>query len=109
MACGQVFRSQPAFDHVPLSCVPPSTSHGFPGLIATFMNWSVSRFRSVCARTFGTRDSSRLQFTRLAGPSRGRSFELQRDEMSANVPSVRIRPPSDPSKIWVGLFGLMTI
>ena len=29
------------------------------------------------------------------------------DEMSANVPLVRITPPSDPSKIWVGLPGLI--
>ena len=73
------------------------------------MNWSESRFLFVCSIRFGTRDSIRAQFARLAAPSSGRSFELQRNEMSANVPLVRITPPSEPSKIWVGLFGLTTI
>ena len=101
MFCGQLFWSHSGslFDHVPLSCVPPMTSHGFDGLIATLMNCSVSRFRSVCVIRFGTFDSSRLQFARLAAPSSGRSPELHRDERSPNVPSVRITPPSEPSKI----------
>jgi hypothetical protein len=30
-------------------------------------------------------------------------------DVSANVPSVRITPPSEPSKIWVGFDGLTTI
>src|SRR5215831_8207218 len=109
MICGHVFVSQPGFDQVPLSCVPPSTSHGCDGLIATLMNWSVSRFLFTCVIRFGTCESMRMQFARLAAPSSGRSFELQRDERSANVPLVRITPPSEPSKIWVGLDGLMTI
>jgi hypothetical protein len=61
------------------------TSHELDGLMATLMNWSVSRFLLVWSMTFGTRDSSRLQLFRLAAPSSGRSFELQRDEMSAKV------------------------
>src|ERR687888_187688 len=87
MFWGQLFRSHSGslFDQVPLSCVPPWTSHGFDGLIATSMNWSVSRFRSRCVIRFGTFDSIRLQFARLAAPSSGRSFELQRAERSANV------------------------
>src|SRR5919197_6447318 len=97
------------FDQVPLSCVPPMTSHGFDGLMATLMNWSVSRLRSRCVIRFGTCDSIRLQFARLAAPSSGRSFELQRAERSPNVPSVRMTPPSEPSKIWVGLDGFTTI
>src|SRR2546425_5262407 len=59
--------------------------------------------------TVGTRDSNRLQLFWLAAPSNGRSFGLQWDEMSLNVPLVRIMPPSDPSKIWVGLLGLTAI
>src|SRR3954470_23662801 len=31
------------------------------------------------------------------------------DEMLVNVPLVWITPPSEPSKIWVGLPGLITI
>src|SRR5438477_4075742 len=111
MFCGQLFWLfwGLLFDHVPLSCVPPWTSAGFDGLMATPMNCKVSRFLSVCVIRFGTRDSSRLQLFRLAGPSSGRSFELQCDEMSTNVPFVRITPPSEPSKIWVGFDGLTTI
>src|SRR6266536_6130634 len=59
--------------------------------------------------TVGTRDSSLAQLVRLAAPSVGRSSWLQRAEMSLNVPLVRIRPPSEPSKIWVGLDGLTAI
>ena len=57
----------------------------------------------------GTRESKRAQLTRLAAPSSGRSFELHRDEMSENVPLVRIIAPSEPSKIWVGFDGLIAI
>src|SRR5437870_8162990 len=111
MFCGQVLRSfwGSLFDHVPLSCVPPWTSAGFEGLIATPMNCNVSRFRSICVIRFGTRDNSRLQLFRLAAPSNGRSFELHREDKSPNVPSVRITPPSEPPKIWVGFDGLTTI
>src|SRR6266478_3767942 len=111
MFCGQSFwlASGSLFDHVPLSCVPPWTSAGFDGLMATPTNCNVSRFRSVCVIRFGTRDSSRLQLFRLAAPSSGRSFELQRVDRSPNAPSVRITPPSEPSKIWVGFDGLTTI
>src|SRR4029077_15071856 len=111
MFCGQVFWSPTGslFDHVPLSCVPPWTSAGFDGLIATLMNCSVLRFMSMCVIWFGTRDSIRPQFARLAAPSSGRSPELHRNERLPNVPSVRITPPSEPSKIWVGFDGLATI
>src|SRR5919204_4783541 len=111
MFCGQsaVLHSGSLFDHVPLSCVPPWTSHGFDGLMATSMNWSVSRFWSRCVIRFGTFDSIRLQFARLAAESSGRSFELHRADRSPNVPSVRITPPSEPSKIWVGFDGFTTI
>src|SRR5689334_5508018 len=57
----------------------------------------------------GTRESSRAQFVRLATPSAGRSFELHRDDISAKAPLVRTRPPSEPSKICVGLDGLTAI
>src|ERR1700720_643481 len=111
MFCGQLFWSPSGllFDHVPLSCVPPWTSAGFDGLMATSMNCKVSRFLSMCVITFGTRDSIRLQFARLAAPGSGRSPELHRDERSPNVPSVRTPPPSEPSKIWVGFDGFATI
>src|SRR5207248_4613452 len=115
MFCGQLFRSPTGllFDHVPLSCVPPWTSAGFDGLIATLMNCNVSRFRSMCVIRLGTCDSIRLQLLRLSVPSKGRSptpkLPLHRNERSPNVPSVRITPPSEPSKIWVGFDGFTTI
>src|SRR6478672_10663340 len=111
MLCGQVFRSPEGllFDHVPLSCVPPWTSAGFDGLIATLINCNVLRLRSVCAIRFGTRESMRPQFARLKVLRRPRSFELHREDKSPKLPSVRITPPSEPSKIWVGFDGLTTI
>src|SRR4029077_17705480 len=111
MFCGQSvwLPTGSLFAHVPLSCVPPATSAGFDGLMATLMNCNVSRFRSMCVIWLGTLDNSRLQLFRLAAPSSGRSPELQCDEMSANVPFVRITAPSEPSKIWVGFDGLTTI
>src|SRR4029077_5844693 len=62
-----------------------------------------------CVIVVGTSDSIRPQFARLAAPSSGRSPELHRNERLPNVPSVRIIPPSEPSKIWVGFDGLTTI
>src|SRR6266508_2147679 len=111
MIWGQVSLSQSfEFDHVPLSCVPPITSHDLDGLIATLMNCSVlPSLLSMWSSRVGTRDNSRAQFARLAAASSGRSFELQRDEMSLNVPLVRIIPPSEPSQILVGLDGLTAI
>src|SRR5436309_1675619 len=111
MFCGQSFwlPTGSLFDHVPLSCVPPWTSAGFEGLIATPTNCNVSRFLSMCVIRFGTRDNSRLQLFRLSAPSSGRSFELQRVDRSPNALSVRITPPSEPSKIWVGFDGFTTI
>src|SRR5436305_13207051 len=111
MFCGQLFwsPSKLLFDHVPLSCVPPWTSAEFEGLIATPMNCNVSRFLSICVIWFGTFDNIRLQLFRLAVPSSGRSPELHRNERSPKVPSVRITPPSEPSKIWVGFDGFTTI
>src|SRR5438094_8519740 len=111
MFCGQSFwlPTGSLFDHVPLSCVPPWTSAGFEGLIATPTNCNLSRLQSMCVTRFGTRDNSRLQLFRLADPSSGSSFELHRKDRSPNDPSVRIIPPSEPSKIWVGFDGLTTI
>src|SRR5438046_8225523 len=65
----------------------------------------------MCVIRLGTRDNSRLQLFRLAAPRPARSFELQRKDRSPNAPSVRITPPSEPSKIWVRFdgFGLTTI
>src|SRR6478609_2965454 len=63
----------------------------------------------MCWIVVGTRESKRAQLVRLAAPSRGRSFELHRDEMSENVPLVRIMAPSEPWKICVGLDGLTAI
>src|SRR6187551_860223 len=67
-----VLRSQPLlFDQVPLSCVPPITSHDRNGLIATFSNCRVLlRLRSVWSSTTGALESSRLQPT-LSAPVTG--------------------------------------
>src|SRR4051812_2050215 len=116
MTCVNVFRSHPfAFAQVPLSCVPPRTRHELNGSIAALMNWIVPlSFLSMCASSTGTRDSSRLQPT-LSDPATGPPVTPSRptsshcDEMFANVPLVRMIPPSEPSKIWVGLPGFTRI
>ncbi len=47
---------------MPLSCVPPMTSHDLNGLMATLMNWSVLlSFLSTWLSSVGTRERSRLQ------------------------------------------------
>ena len=58
-----MFRSQlSTFDQVPLSCVPPITSHEFPGLIATLMNCSeLLSFLLMWSSLTGIRDRTRLQ------------------------------------------------
>src|SRR4029077_18976499 len=73
------------------------------------MNCSVSRFVSMWVIVVGTRDNIRPQFARLAAPSSGRSPALHRKDRLPNVPSVRITPPSELSKIWVGFDGFTTI
>src|SRR6478735_2999674 len=109
MICGHVFWSQDGFtfDHVPLSCVPPWTSHDWPGLIATSMNCSEFRFLLMWVIRFGIRDNSRWHARVL--PAESVRSVVHWIEVFANAPSVRITPPSEPSKIWAGLFGLMTI
>jgi hypothetical protein len=104
------------FDHVPLSCVPPITSQDWAGLIATLMNWIVLLNRRLMWSSWaGTRESIRLH-AMLSPPTTVpsavvpfRPTSSHCDEVSANVPLVRTRPPSDPSKNWVGLPGLITI
>src|SRR4051812_49113721 len=117
MTCVNVFRSPHPFrfDQVPLSCVPPRTRHELNGSIAVLMNWIVLlSFLSMCASSTGTRESSRLQPT-LSDPVTGPPVKPSRptsshcEEMSVNVPLVRITPPSEPSKIWVGFPGFTTI
>src|SRR5205823_4908750 len=116
MTCVNVFRSHPfAFAQVPLSCVPPRTRHELNGSIAVLMNWIVLlSFLTMCANLNGTRESNRLQpmlsepvTAPPVKPSRPTSSHC--DEISANVPLVRMTPPSEPSKIWVGLPGLTVI
>ena len=93
--------------------MPPRTSHGFAGLIATLMNCSVLlSLLSMWLSSVGTRESSRLQVGQLpdvlgSGLPPLRNGLSHWDEMSENVPFVRITPPSEPSKIWVGLPGLI--
>src|SRR6266576_3846546 len=114
MICGHVCLSQLfRFDQVPLSCVPAITSQPSAGLMATPMNCSVLlSFLSTWSSTVGTRDSSRLHATRFgasSGPPPLRCGSSHCDETSAKSPLVRIIPPSEPSKIWVALFGLIAI
>src|SRR5919206_2879915 len=112
MICGHVLRAHPfTFDQVPLSCVPPITSHESDGLIETPTNWRVLlSFLSMCVSSVGTFDSSRMQVCWLLAvrlPARPRSLHCA--EMSAKDPLVRITPPSEPSKICVGFEGLIPI
>src|SRR5882724_7671958 len=101
MVCGQV-TLEPVVSNVPLSWVPPCTSFAFAGFTDRLWNCSVwsPLFRLVY--DVGARDKSCLQ--RLSAGSI-RLRPSQRLEMSVNVPSDRIRPPSEPSKYWFGLFG----
>src|SRR5216110_372122 len=117
MTCVNVFRSEHpfTFDQVPLSWVPPRTRHELNGSIAALMSWIVLlSFLSMWANSTGTRDSSRLQPT-LSLPVTGPPVTPSRPtsshcaEMLANVPLVRMTPPSEPSKIWVGLPGFTAI
>src|SRR3954447_21645756 len=108
MICGQDLRSQPGLDHVPLSCVPPCTLQGFPGLIATLTNCSVASLRSMCVILFGIRESRRWQ-ARVPFAGCGGRVVVHVSDVSTKLPSVRITPPSEPSKICVGLLGLTRI
>src|SRR5436190_8329647 len=117
MTCVNVFRSSHPFrfDQVPLSCVPPRTRQELNGSMAALMNWIVLlSFLSMWASSTGTRESNRLQPT-LSAPVTGPPVTPSRptsshcDEMLANVPLVRMMPPSEPSKICVGLPGFTTI
>src|SRR5256714_677114 len=114
MICGQVCLSQLwRFAHVPLSCVPAITSQPWAGWIDTPMNCSVLlSFLSMWSSTVGTRDRSRSHVISPfaeRGPPPLRCGSLHCDETSAKSPLVRITPPSEPSKIWVALPGLMTM
>src|SRR5690242_13756282 len=101
-------------DHVPLSCVPPRTPHVLNGSIATFQNWiELPSVWSTWSSCVGTRDSIRWQVVRLpdggSGPPPLRCGSSHCAWVSANCPLVRMTPPSEPSKIWVGFDGLTAI
>src|SRR5205807_10605009 len=102
IVCGHV-TLEPVVSKVPLSWVPPCTSLAFAGFTDRLWNCSVwsPLFRLVY--DVGARDKSCWQRARDAPL---RPTRPQRLEMSVNVPSDRIRPPSEPSKYWFGLFGL---
>jgi len=99
---------------VPLSCVPPITSFESDGLIATCRTGACC---SASVDVFDQRRHPRQQsLARLVAPDVTgsgapplRNGESHCDETSANDPLVRIIPPSEPSKIWVGLAGLIAI
>src|SRR5438874_2798675 len=104
MVCGHV-TEEPVVSNVPLSCVPPCTSFAFAGLTDRLWNCKVCRPLFRLVHVVGARAKSCLQ--RLSAGSES-PRPSQRLEMSVNVPSDRIRPPSEPSKNWLGLFGLVT-
>src|SRR6188472_4210887 len=90
-------------DHVPLSCVPPSSSSGMPGgLTETLWNSSVGRPLLRLKFLTGTARSSCLQM-RFSGGVRPRVAHAC--VRSANVPLVRTIPPSDPRNATPELFG----
>src|SRR6266404_6717405 len=104
MVCGHV-TDEPVVSKVPLSCVPPCTSFAFAGFTDRLWNCKVCRPLFRLVHDVGARDKSCWHRARLTRPS---PRPPQRLEMSVNVPSDRIRPPSEPSKNWLGLFGFTT-
>src|SRR6266446_7507017 len=94
IVCGQV-TAEPVVSNVPLSCVPPCTSFAFAGFTERLWNWRVCSPLFRLVQVVGARDKSCLQ--RLSDGSE-RPRPSQRPEISVNVPSDRIRPPSEPSK-----------
>src|ERR1700737_4822635 len=104
IVCGHV-TEEPVVSNVPLSCVPPCTFFGLAGFTDRLWNCRVCSPSFRLVHVVGARDKSCLQ--RLSAGS-VRPRPSQRLEMSVNVPSDRIRPPSEPSKNWFGLFGFTT-
>src|SRR2546430_17212611 len=94
MICGQI-SLEPSYWKVPLSCVPPcSRLCGRCALNDRLWNCSVFNPRFMSVSWFGTRDSSDLQSAVSAGLSPRESHLY---ETSANWPSERMMPPSDPA------------
>src|SRR5215213_5222380 len=104
MICGQT-TDEPVVSNVPLSCVPPWRCFGLSAATDRLWNCSVERplFRSYSC--VGTAESSCLQRAMLVGPS-GRVSHCP--EMSAKLPLVRTRPPSEP-KIAESVPGIATM
>src|SRR5690348_15147699 len=92
MICGHVV-GEPYVSHVPLSCVPPWRCFGLSGATDRLWNCSVDRPSFRLDRRVGTAESNCLQSALLVAPS-GRPSHC--DEMSAKLPLVLTRPPSDP-------------
>src|SRR4051812_47224434 len=104
MVCGHT-TEEPMVSKVPLSCVPPCTSFGLAGFTDKLWNCKVFRPLLRLVHRDGTADSSHLHCCR-SDPLRPRLS--QRAEVSLNVPSDRMTPPSEPSQTCSGLFGLAT-
>ena len=62
----------------------------------------------MCASLVGIREMSRWHASVLPAEN-GCRVVVQSADVSWKAPLVRMTPPSDPSKIWVGLDGLTTI
>src|SRR2546430_16803678 len=105
IVCGHV-TEEPVVSNVPLSWVPPCTSLAFAGFTDRLWNCRVCRPLFRLVHVVGARDNSCLQ--RLSSVAERPPRPSQRLEISVNVPSDRIRPPSEPSKNWFGLFGFTT-
>ena len=99
--------SLPLYDQVPLSCVPPSSSRrGSCGLRDTLWNCSVAKPALRLMISTGIAFSQRRQLARSL-PLMPRPEHPP--DASANLPSVRTTPPSEPTMAMSGLAGWKTI
>src|SRR5436190_13752809 len=104
MIFGQV-TAELLVSNVPLSCVPPWRCFGLSAATDRLWNCNVERPLFRLYSCVGTAESSCLHRAMLTGPS-GRLSHCP--EMSAKLPLVRTRPPSEP-KIAESVPGIATI
>jgi hypothetical protein len=102
-------RGEPEKANVPLSCVPPRRSPvGCAGSAARSTNCSVARPAFMFTSRWGILDSHCLHSARSTGLAATPSRVAHCPEASSKVPSVRTRPPSEPTNAMFVLRGSKT-